>query len=67
VFDLSDLKCYESAASSFEKHISNVKERSNEKIARIKISFPTYKTFFFLFGLLLLSNLITFLFLIHFR
>jgi len=40
-------------------------ERSNEKI-----SFPKYKTWFFfflLFGPLLLSNLITFLFLIHLK
>jgi hypothetical protein len=38
--------------------------RRNEKIARRKISFPTYKTcffsFFFLCGPLLLSKLITF-------
>ncbi len=43
---------------------------SNEKITRRKISFLTYKTFYFiflLFGPLLLSNLITFLFIIHFK
>jgi hypothetical protein len=47
------------------------KKRKNEKIARRKISFPTYKPcFFFLFllcGPLLLSKLITFLFLVHFK
>jgi Trk-type K+ transport system membrane component len=41
-------------------------KRSNEKITRRKISFPAYKTCFF-FGPLLLSNCITFLFLIHFK
>jgi hypothetical protein len=39
----------------------------NEKITGKEISFPAYKTFFFLFGPLLLSNLIIFLFLIHFK
>jgi hypothetical protein len=48
------------------------KKRSNEKIARKKKSFPTYKMFFsfffFLFlGPLLFLNLITFLFFIHFQ
>jgi hypothetical protein len=70
-FNLSDFKCYGSTTSSFKNDLSNVKERSNEKIARIKISFPTYKThfflFFYLFGPLLLSNLITSLFLIHLK
>jgi hypothetical protein len=46
-------------------------KRSNEKITRREIIFPTYKThsspFFPLFGPLLLSNLIVFLFLIHFK
>ncbi len=46
--------------------------RSNGKITRRKISFPTYKIHFFfpffsLFGPLLFSNLITFLFLIHLK
>jgi hypothetical protein len=45
------------------------RKRSNEKITRRKISFPTYKTSFFffdvLFGPLLLSNLIAFLYFIH--
>jgi hypothetical protein len=37
------------------------KKKSNENITRRKIRFSTYKTrFFFLFGPLLLSNLITF-------
>jgi hypothetical protein len=45
---------------------------NNEKVTRREISFPTYKTLFFsfffsLFGPLLLSNLITFLFLIHLK
>jgi hypothetical protein len=46
------------------------RKRSNEKITRRKISFPTYKTHFFSFFLFeppLLSNLITFLFLIHLK
>jgi hypothetical protein len=47
------------------------KKMSNEKLSRREISFPTYKTLFFpffsLFGHLLLSNLITFLFLVHFK
>jgi len=47
------------------------RERINEKITRRKISFSAYKTryffFFLLFEILLLSNLITFLFLIHFK
>jgi hypothetical protein len=46
------------------------RKRSNEKITRRKISLPTYKTCFFfplIIGTLLLSNLITFLFFIHFK
>ncbi len=50
------------------------RKMNNEKITKTQISFQTYKTrfffpffFFFLFGPLLLSNLITFLFLIHFK
>jgi hypothetical protein len=48
------------------------RKRSNEKITRKEINFPTHKTFFFppfspLFGPLLLSNLIFFLFLIHLK
>jgi hypothetical protein len=43
----------------------------NEKISRKIKSFPTYKRhfffFFLLFGPLLPSNLITFIFLIHFK
>jgi hypothetical protein len=48
-------------------------QMNNEKITKKEISFPTYKTcffpffFFFHFGLLLFSNFITFLFLIHFK
>jgi len=45
--------------------------RSNEKMTRRKINFSTYKTHFFpfsfLFGPLLLSNLVTFLFFIHLK
>jgi hypothetical protein len=43
---------------------------NNEKVKRRKISFSTYKThfiLFFFFGPLLFSNLIIFLFLIHFK
>jgi hypothetical protein len=46
------------------------RKRSNEKITRRKISFSTYNAFFkkvLLFGPLLLSNLITFLFLYNFK
>jgi hypothetical protein len=46
------------------------RKRSNEKITRREISFPIYKTFFsffFFFGPLQLSNLITFLFFIHLK
>jgi hypothetical protein len=46
-------------------------KRSNEKITSKIISFPTYKGhfifIFFLFGPFLFSNLITFLFFIHFK
>ncbi len=47
------------------------KKRSNEKIARRKIRFSTYKTQFsfllLLFGLLLFSKVLTFSFLIRFK
>jgi hypothetical protein len=47
------------------------RKMSNEKITIREIVFPTYKTRFFfqffLFGPLLLSNLITFLIFIHFK
>jgi len=45
------------------------RKRGNEKITREKKNFPTCKTIFFslLFGPFLLSNLITFLFLIHLK
>jgi hypothetical protein len=43
-------------------------KRSNEKIARRKISFPTHKILFFsFFGPLLLSKLLAFSFFIHFK
>jgi hypothetical protein len=44
-------------------------KRSNEKLARRKISFPTHKMrfFFSLLGPLLLSKLITFSFLVHLK
>jgi hypothetical protein len=43
-------------------------KRSNEKIARKRISFPTYQMhFFLLFGPLLLSKLLTISFLIDFK
>jgi hypothetical protein len=45
------------------------RKMNNEKITR-ELSFPIYKTSFFcffFFGPLILSNLITFLFLIHFK
>jgi len=41
---------------------------SNEKIARRKITFSTHKTsFFLLFGPILISKLLTFSFLVHFK
>jgi len=47
------------------------RKMSNEKITRREISFPTYKTrfffLFFLFGPLLLSKFVTFLFLVNFK
>jgi hypothetical protein len=43
------------------------RNRSNEKVTRRKISFPTYKTWVFFFGPLLFSTLITFLFFTHFK
>jgi hypothetical protein len=47
------------------------RKRNNEKIARRKINFSTYKmqffSFFLLFGPLLLSKLLTFSFLFHFK
>jgi hypothetical protein len=44
------------------------RKMSNERITIIEIIFSTYKTrFFFSFGPLVLSNLITFLLLIHFK
>ncbi len=47
------------------------RKMSNEKITRKEISFPTYKTifsfFFLFFRAYLISNLRTFLFLIHFK
>ncbi len=47
------------------------RKMSNEKITRREIIFPTYKTifsfFFLFFRLLLISNLRTFLLLIHFK
>jgi hypothetical protein len=46
------------------------RKMSDEKITRKEINFPIYKTSFFkfsFFGPLLFSNLVTFLFLIHFK
>jgi len=43
------------------------RKMSNEKITRREKKIPTYKTIFFFFGSLLLSNLITLLFLIHLK
>jgi len=50
------------------------RKMSNEKITRREINFPIYKTCFFpfkkknkIFGPLLSSNLITFIFIIHFK
>jgi hypothetical protein len=46
------------------------RKMNNEKITRREINFPIYKTrffCFFFFGPLILSNFITFLFLIHLK
>jgi hypothetical protein len=43
------------------------RKMSDEKITIIEISFPTYRTCSFFLYTPLLSNLITFLFLIHFK
>jgi hypothetical protein len=67
---LNDLKCYASITSSFRSHISNVKgkKKKKKKNKRNKLS-NLQNTFFlfFLFEPLLLSNLVTFLFLLHFK
>jgi len=60
------LKCYGNVYSSSKNHLWSAKEKEKWKITR-KINFPTYRTHIYLFGPLLLSNLITFLFLIHFK
>jgi hypothetical protein len=67
-FVFSDLKCYLSAISGSRNHLWSAKEKEWWKNNKEKKSFSTYKKcfFFFLFEPLLLSNLITFLFLIHF-
>jgi hypothetical protein len=67
-FILSDLKCYENVTfiCALEIIFEVPRKRSNGTI-----NFSTYKTRFFfclpLFGPLLLSNLLTFSFLIHFK
>jgi len=73
-FILTHLKCHGSLTSQALEIIFEVqRKRSDKKISTRKISFPIYKTRFFLlllllmFGALLLSNLITFLFIIHLR
>ncbi len=64
-FILSDLKHYGNVTSNFLEILFEVK-MNNEKITRREISLPTYKTIFF-FTSLLLSNLITFVFVIHLK
>jgi hypothetical protein len=71
-FILSDLKCYGSATSSFRNHLWSAKEKDLWKINKKKNKLSNlqnfiFSFFFFLFGPLQLSNLITFLFLIHFK
>jgi hypothetical protein len=54
----------------FKNNLWSAKKRSNEKITKRSISFPTYKILFiFSFSLwtFLFLNLITFLFVIHFK
>jgi hypothetical protein len=61
----------EHLTSRSRNRLLSVKKRNNEKMARKKKSFPTYKNVVFcfslLFGPLLLSKLITFIFLVHFK
>jgi hypothetical protein len=45
-FILNDLKCYGNTTLSLEIIFEVQKKRSNEKIIRREISFPTYKTHF---------------------
>jgi len=68
-FIFSDLKCYLSAISGSRNHLWSAKEKEWWKNNKEKKKLFNLQNmfFFFLFGPLLLSNLITFLFLIHFR
>jgi hypothetical protein len=68
---LSDLKCYRSAFSSSTNYLWNAKPKDKPKKSCKKNMFfrilKLFFLFFFSFWPLLLSNLITFLFLIHFK
>jgi hypothetical protein len=68
-FILSNLKCYGSLTSCSINHLWRAKERISEKIARWKISFSAYRTLFYFIFLFfwpfLLSDLITFLFILN--
>jgi hypothetical protein len=48
-FILSDLKCYGMLPQALEIIFELQRKRSNEKVIKRKISFPTYKTRFFSF------------------
>ncbi len=63
---LNDLKCYRSTFSSFINHLWNAKPNNQSKKSSKESTFFC-KTFSFSFWPLSLSNLITFLFLIHFN
>jgi uncharacterized membrane protein len=68
-FILSDLKCYDSVLpQALEIIFEMQRKRNNEKVTRKKQTFQLTRHFsFLLFGPLILSNLITFLFHIHFK
>ncbi len=68
---LSDLKCHESPTSSSRSHLWSAKEKewiknNNKKNKFFNLQNTVY-FLFLLFRALLLSNLITFLFIIHFK
>jgi hypothetical protein len=67
-FILSDLICYESIIWSFRNHFLSAMQKEKCKNNKKKKALQLIEFFFPpLFGALLFSNLISFLFLIHFK
>ncbi len=66
-FILSDLKCYGNYTQAPKIIFEMQRKRSIEKITRRKNKLFNLQNAVFLFGPLLLLNLIIFLFLIHFK